>query len=259
MELHIFSMQMLVIELVYFIAGFIDSVCGGGGLITIPAMMAIGVPIAYLAGTNHTSIIPGNFIAAITYVKNNKADLRIAFNTLPFAIISSVIGAKVNLLIPDKYIQIFMVIMIPILITVICLKKDIGIECKTDGISNSSILIRSVMIGIVVGFYQGFYEPGGGTFFVLALAYFLRMDFVKANGTTRFIVSFSTVAAAISYIIGERVLLVPACIAMIMNIIGSYAGAKYAIKKGDRGVRKLMLLIIFFIFSKVIIDLVNGW
>lgn len=257
MELHVFSIQMFVIELAYFIAGFIDSVCGGGGLITIPAMMAIGIPTAYLSGTNHTSIIPGNFIAAITYVKNNKADLRIAFIILPFAIISSVIGARVNLLIPDKFIQIFMVLMIPVLITVISIKKDIGSECKTYSIPNSSIVLRSVIIGIVIGFYQGFYGPGGGTFFVLALAYFLRMDFVKANGTTRFIVSFSTVAAAISYVIAERVLLVPACIAMIMNIIGSYAGAKYAIKKGDNGVRRIMMLIIILIFSKVLIDLVN--
>ena len=254
MDFQIISIPMLIIGSAYFFAGFIDSVCGGGGLITIPALLAAGIPASLVTGTNQAIGTPGSFTSAYTYYKNKKINFKAAAITIPFCIAGSWIGSKVNMLIPERFLQILMVALIPILLVVIMAKKDIGKECLIDSLSSSHVAAASIFIGLVIGFYQGFYGPAGGTLFIIAFVFLLKLDFISASGTTRFVVSFSSITATINYAINGRVLWIVSIAAMIFYIIGTYLGAKYAIKKGSKGVRPVMFFVIALLFIKVLTD-----
>ena len=255
MNFQLLSLQGFVICAAYFFAGFIDAVCGGGGLITVPALMAIGIPAYFITGTNQASTVPGSFAAVYTYGKSGKYHLRSAAITIPFALIGSFAGAKLNMLIPERYLMFFMLAMVPLLAVFMLVKKDVGAKSHIETLSPRRIAVVSACIGLTLGTYQGFYGPGGGTFFLLAYALFLKLDLLKANGNTRIVVSFSSIVSSITYALAGRIVWPIAFAAMLLYMLGSYTGARFAIRRGSTGIRPLMFFVIVVLMGKVIYDL----
>lgn len=255
MDFQLFSLAGLLICAVYYFAGFIDSVCGGGGLLTVPALMAIGIPAYLITGTNQASTIPGSFTAVYTYTKSGKYHLKSALITIPFALFGSLMGAKLNMLLNERYLQIFMLAMIPFLAIIMLLKKDIGEQCHIETLPPVRVAVCAAGIGLVLGCYQGFYGPGGGTFFLLAYAFILKLDLLRANGNTKIVISCSSLISTLTYALSGRIIWAIALAAMVFYMIGSYTGAKFAIKNGSKGIRPIMFFIIIILMVKVIYDL----
>lgn len=255
MDFHFFSITCLVVCLAYFIAGFIDAACGGGGLITVPALMAVGVPAHMIMGTNQSSIILGGFTSFFTYLKNKKIYYLSALSALPFSMLGSYIGAELNMLMPEKYLQFIMLGMVPILAVFLVVKKDIGTENQFDTLSKPRIVLTSCLIGFVVGTYQGFYGPGSGMFCMFCFSALLKMDMLHANGNTKLIVAFSTVVASLNYASSGNVIIEIVILATLFYGAGCYCGARYAIAKGTRGIRPIMFLMILVLMIKIVIDL----
>lgn len=255
MNFQLLSLQGFVVCAAYYFAGFIDAVCGGGGLITVPALMAIGIPAGFITGTNQASTVPGSFAAVYTYGKSGKYHLRSAATTIPFALIGSFAGAKLNMLIPERYLMFFMLAMVPLLAVFMLVKKDVGAKSHIETLSPRRIAVVSACIGLTLGTYQGFYGPGGGTFFLLAYALFLKLDLLKANGNTRIVVSFSSIVSSITYALAGRIVWPIAFAAMLLYMLGSYTGARFAIRRGSNGIRPLMFFVIVVLMGKVIYDL----
>ena len=199
MNVDLFSLQALLCCLAFFFAGIVDSITGGGGLITIPVMLATGIPVHYITGTNQCSAWIGSGVASYKFVRSGNIHLRSAFITLPFAIIGSYIGARLNLIVPDRYLKVFMLVTIPIIAVFIFSNKQLGEEDHSDEQSTMAIVLWSVLIGFVLGGYQGFYGPGSGLFFMLAYAACLKLDLVKATGNTRFVIAIASIASVFAY------------------------------------------------------------
>ena len=149
MNVDLFSLQALLCCLAFFFAGIVDSITGGGGLITIPVMLATGIPVHYITGTNQCSAWIGSGVASYKFVRSGNIHLRSVFITLPFAIIGSYIGARLNLIVPDRYLKVFMLVTIPIIASGLffmlayaaCLKLDL---VKATGNTRFVIAIASI-------------------------------------------------------------------------------------------------------------------
>ena len=256
MSVDLFSLQALLCCLAFFFAGIVDSITGGGGLITIPVMLATGIPVHYITGTNQCSAWIGSGVASYKFVRSGNIHLRSVFITLPFAIIGSYIGARLNLIVPDRYLKVFMLVTIPIIAVFIFSNKQLGEEDHSDEQSTMAIVLWSVFIGLVLGGYQGFYGPGSGLFFMLAYAACLKLDLVKATGNTRFVIAIASIASVFAYASSGNVLWNLSIILNVFYIIGSYLGAVLVIRNGARIIRPIMICVVGLLIIKIVFDMV---
>ena len=255
MSIDLFSMQALLCCLAFFFAGIVDSITGGGGLITIPVMLAVGIPVHYITGTNQCSVLIGSGVASYKYIRSGKINLKCAFATLPFALIGSYIGARLNLIVPDRYLKIFMLVMVPIIAVFVFTNKHLGEEDHADEQPALSVALWCMVIGIVIGGYQGFYGPGSGVFFMLAYAACLKMDLVSATGTTRFVIAAASIASVYAYAASGSVIWKLAIAATVFNIVGSYLGASLAIRNGARIIRPILFCVVVLLIIKIVFDI----
>ncbi len=255
MNIELISLQGIACCLAFFFAGIVDSITGGGGLITIPVMLAVGLPVHYITGTNQCSAWAGAGVAAYKFIRSGNIHLKSAIITLPFAIIGSYIGARLNLMVPDHYLKIFMLITVPIIAAFVFANKKLGEEDHADENSTLYISICSAIIGIVLGGYQGFYGPGSGLFFMLAYAALLKLDLVKATGTTRFVLAVASTISVFTYLASNAVILNLAIAANVFYIAGSYFGAVLTIKNGAKIIRPIMFCVVALLIIKIVVDL----
>ena len=250
------SLQSALCCLAFFFAGVVDSITGGGGLITIPTMLAVGIPVHYITGTNQCASWLGTGVAAYEYARSGNIHLKSALITLPFAMLGSYIGARLNLMVPDRYLKIFMLITVPVIAAFILANKKLGEEDHVDEKPPLSIALWSSLIGLVLGGYQGFYGPGSGMFFMLAYAACLKLNLVRATGNTRFVIAIASITSVFTYAASGAVLWKLAVAATFFNIVGSYLGAALAIKNGARIIRPIMLVVVALLLIKLIADIV---
>ena len=163
MNIELISPQTLLCCLAFFFAGIVDSITGGGGLITIPAMLAAGIPVRFITGTNQCSAWIGSGVAAFKYMRSGNIHLKSALITLPFAVAGSYLGARLNLIVPVQYLKIFMLVTVPVIAIFLFANKNLGEGDHIDEKSGASIAFRSAAIGLLLGGYQGFYGPGAGS------------------------------------------------------------------------------------------------
>lgn len=207
MNIDLISIQGVSCCLAFFFAGIVDSVTGGGGLITIPVMLAVGLPVHYITGTNQCSSWIGTGVAAYKYVRSGNIHLKSAIITLPFAVAGSYIGARLNLMVPDYYLKIFMLVTVPFIAIFVFANKKLGEDERVDEKSTLYVVIWSAIIGVVLGGYQGFYGPGAGMFFMLAYAALLKLNLVKATGNTRFVIAVASITSVFTYVMSNAVIL----------------------------------------------------
>ncbi len=255
MSFELISFPGLLCCLAFFFAGVIDSITGGGGLITIPVMLATGIPVRYITGTNQCSAWLGTGVAAYKYVRSGNIHFKSALITLPFAVLGSYIGARLNLMVPDHYLKVFMLVMVPVIAVFILTNKRLGEEDHVDGKTPLSIALWSAGIGLVLGGYQGFYGPGAGMFFMLAFAACLKLNLVRATGNTRFVIAIASITSVFTYAVSGVVLWKLAAATTVFYIVGSYIGAVLAIKNGARVIRPIMLCVVTLLVIKLIADI----
>ena len=254
MSVDLFSLQALLCCLAFFFAGIVDSVTGGGGLITIPVMLAVGIPVHYITGTNQCSAWIGSGVSAYKFVRSGNIHLKSALVTLPFAVIGSYIGARLNLIVPDRGLKIFMLVTTPVLTALLLVNRHLGEEDHVEEQPAKSVVFWSALIGTVLGGYQGFYGPGAGMFFMLAYAVCLKMNLVRATGTTRFVVAIASAASVFTYAASGAVIWNLATAATVFYAAGSYLGASLTIKNGARIIRPVMFLVVMLLLVKLVLD-----
>lgn len=234
-----------------FVAGFIDSVVGGGGLIQIPALL-IGfpnAPIATLFGTNKIAALAGTSVAAFHYAKRITFDFKLLFVISLSCFISSFTGARiVSLINVDVLKPLILFILIAIAVYTF-IKKDLG-SVKTKELPYRNQIAYGAIIGLVIGFYDGFFGPGTGSFFVLAFVVFLGFEFVQASAYAKIVNCITNISALIVFIRQGNFMLEVAIIMAVMNITGNVIGSKLALKKGNDFVRIIFLVVVIMMILK---------
>ncbi len=238
-----------------FLAGFVDAVVGGGGLIQLPALLILfpHIAIATLFGTNKMASIAGTTVAGIQYGR------RIAIpwkSVLPGAIaagIFSFLGARaVQFLQPSVLRPLILVLLIGVGLYTY-LNKDFG-TAQPSKIAIQYRTIAMILVGGTLGFYDGFFGPGTGSFLIFAFIGVLGFDFLKASASAKILNWATNFTALLAFASAHQVLYSLALPMAVCNIAGSLLGARLAILKGNAFIRVLFLSIVGVLITKLVYD-----
>lgn len=254
MELR-FSTFLIVCPLV-FLAGFVDSIAGGGGVISLPAYFLAGLPSHFAAGTNKFVACLGTLTSTVKYFKSGKVQLKSALFTGLGALIGGAGGAALALHIPENVLHAIILIALPVVAIFLSVKRDFGADGgRETGFSAAKTAVIAFAIGLAIGGYDGLVGPGTGTFLIIAYAGILGTDLLTASGCAKVGNLASNIASLLVYLSGGKVLFALGIPAAAFCMLGNYLGARYAIKGGSRNVKKIMFVVLGLLFLKFILEL----
>lgn len=246
------SMLATVCPLIFF-ASFADSIGGGGGLISLPAYLLAGLPPAMASGSNKLSASAGTLIAAIKYYRGGKVLILPALAAAAGAFPGAYLGAEALKAVSEEFARAFMLGAIPIAaIAVVLVKPSQSGAARFQG---AKMLWLCFGIGCICGAYDGFFGPGTGTIYIALFTGLTGMEMVTASGSAKIANLSSNLAALVSMMLSGDVCFPLAIPAMVFSIAGGYLGAKFAIKRGAKAVRVVMLLVLAGILAKLVFQL----
>ena len=243
----------LIVCPLVFLAGLIDSVAGGGGLISLPAYMAAGLPPLQAAGTNKLSACLGTVASTTRFVRDRKVDWKAGVFAAIGAFPGSWLGALLQQHIPQETVRLLMIVAIPVVAVVVLRKKEMNGRCI---VTENFYRPLAFGIGLLIGFYDGLIGPGTGTFLILMFTMALGMEAVMASGTAKIVNLTSNVAALFSYLTvqPENVVFALALPAALCGIAGNWLGAGLTMKKGAGFIRYMLLVVLALLLAKMVLD-----
>ena len=250
-------MEFLIVCPLAFIAGFVDAIAGGGGLISLPAFIFAGLPVHQALGTNKLSSSMGTTIATIRYAISGYMVRAFVAIAVPCALAGSCAGSNVALLVDDSFLKAFMLVALPFIAFFVLRTPDLDAFSK-DEIPRRRALAITGIVALVVGFYDGFYGPGTGTFLLLLLTALAHQDIRTAQGTTKAINLSTNLAALCVFLVNGAVLLPLGLAAGAFNIAGNWLGATSFIGKGSAIARPIMLVVVALFACRLVFDLFVG-
>ena len=244
---------------VAFIAGWVDAVAGGGGLLQLPALllaMPEAAPVQLLA-TNKASSIAGTSAAAVTYRRRARPDLRTALPMVVTAIVGSALGAAAAGLLPVAVFRPVIVVALAAVWLWTLLRPSLGMEqrLRWDGRRHQIVAAAG---GLVIGFYDGILGPGTGSFLLIMLVGVLGYSFLNASSTAKIVNLGTNAAALVVFAITGSVLWALALAMAAGNLLGGVLGARMAIRRGSGFVRIVFLVVVGLLILRLGWDLVTG-
>lgn len=239
-----------------FLAGLIDSVAGGGGLIQLPALLILlpELPIAMRLGTNKGASVAGTTAAMLTYLRRVRLDWRRLLPTALLAGVGSWGGAHVVSRLDDDVLRPFMLGLLIAVALYTLRQKNFGVAGRTLFGPRLQTL-AFLAIGLVIGFYDGFFGPGTGSFLIFAGVKLLGFDLLHASATAK-VINVATNIAALAFFIPARQVLWSVALPMAAcNMLGGVVGARLALQRGNRFVRVVFLVVLAGVIVRLAYDL----
>lgn len=243
----------LIVCPLVFLAGFVDSIGGGGGLISLPAYYLAGVPIHNAIATNKLSSATGTTISTLRYLKHAVINWKITIPTILLTFVGSAIGAKISLILDERILQGIMIVVLPI-VAFFVLKKNSFLQEGKEPRNERQTAIITMTAGLVIGCYDGLYGPGTGTFLLIVLMGIARMDMMTASGMTKIINLTSNISALIAFLLHGQVYLILGLTASVFSIAGHYTGSGMVLKNGMKVVRPIILVVLTLLFIKIVTE-----
>ena len=234
-----------------FLAGFIDSIAGGGGLISLPAYYLAGLPAPLAAGTNKLSAGVGTIASTFRYIRGRKVLWRVGLLGAAGAIPGSWLGALLLQAIPEMAVRTMMIAAIP-LVAAVVLRQRSGISVRRVPVQWD--LPMAAAIGFGIGFYDGLVGPGTGTFLIIAFTMLLGMEGVMASGTAKIVNLSSNISALLTLLTTGNVLFALGLPAALCGVVGNWLGAGLTMKKGTRVIRTVLLVVLALLLAKMVYD-----
>jgi len=251
MQLTVEAISFLLI--IAFLAGGIDALAGGGGLLTIPALMAAGVPPVAALATNKLQSSIGTASAFLTFLRAGRVDLRRFALPAAGAFAGSIAGATAVQFIDPTFLAAF----VPILLVAMGLYFLLAPPMR-DIERHARVGPRGLaLIATAIGFYDGFFGPGTGSFLTTALVALGGLGLVRAIANTKFINLATNLAGLLAMIAGGKVLWLLGLTMAAANVAGNQVGARLALRFGGKGVRPLLVVMSFALTIKLMADPAN--
>ncbi|MBO1504066.1 sulfite exporter TauE/SafE family protein [Serratia proteamaculans] len=240
-----------VLFVVALLAGFIDSIAGGGGLLTVPALLAVGVPPAQALATNKLQSVGGSFSASLYFIRRRAVDLKDQKLTILLALIGSVAGTiLVQHMRADLLRQ-----MLPLLVIGIglyfLLTPRLG---ESDRQRRLSALPFGLVAGGCVGFYDGFFGPGAGSFYALAYVTLCGFNLAKSTAHAKVLNFTSNFGSLVLFIIGGKVVWSIGLVMLVGQVLGARLGAHMVMTRGQRLIRPMIVIVSLVMSCKLIYD-----
>lgn len=237
-----------------FLAGWVDAVVGGGGLIQLPALLLVpGLSPVQALATNKLASVAGTATSSITYVRRVRPDLRTAVPMALTAGIGAVAGAGVATVLPGSVFKPVIVVALIAVALFTALRPTLGRDALLRHHGRRHLL-TALAAGCAIGFYDGMIGPGTGTFLVIALVSLLGYDFLQASASAK-IVNFATNLGALALFIPHGAVLWQLGLVLgAANMTGSYLGSRMAIAKGSGFIRVVFLVVVSALILKLGFD-----
>ena len=227
----------LIVCPMLFLAGLVDAIGGGGGLISLPAYLLAGVPMHNAIATNKLSSTCGTALTTVRFIRQGLVNWKIAVPTALFGILGSSLGLFVVLPV------VAFVVMNPRLF------RDREADRAVPGGRLWGVAIASAFL---IGIYDGFYGPGTGTFLISALPVFAGMDMRAAKAQTKVINLTTNITSLVIFLMNGQAVLLLGLAAAVCNMAGNYVGSGLAMKRGSRVTRPVIVLVLALLFLKVL-------
>lgn len=245
------TMLLIVCPLI-FLASFVDSIAGGGGLISIPAYLLTGMPAHMAFGSNKLSAGAGTAFAAARFYRNGKIHLRGALISAAFALAGAALGARINLLIDANILKRIVLFLVPAVAVFVLVNGRSKKE--RSPLTGRSLDIVCVLAGFFIGLYDGLIGPGTGSFLIVAYTAVAGYDYVTASGNAKVVNLASNLASLCVFLISGKILFWLALPAAACGILGGWLGSHLAIKRGKKLIQAVLFLVMLGIIVKLAID-----
>lgn len=232
-----------------FLAGFVDSVAGGGGIITVPALLSVGLPPHVALGTNKLQSSFGSFTAAVHYSHRGLAAVRESLPGMLFTAIGAAIGTvTIQLISPELLRHVIPVLLVGIFLYML-LSPNVGAENRSPRVPRFPFYVA---VGLAIGFYDGFLGPGTGSFWMIALVVLLGLDLRRATANTKLMNFTSNIVALVFFALGRHVMVSAGVVMGVGEVLGAFLGSRMVIKKGVGFVRVFFLVVVALTMIRLI-------
>jgi uncharacterized membrane protein YfcA len=238
-----------------FVAGTVDAIAGGGGLITLPALLAAGLPPALALGTNKGQSVWGSGAALLRFARAGLVDGRVARVTFPAGLLGSLGGAALVLLVPPTLLRPVVLGLLVVVAIVLAFRPASPVAPRAG--AHRSLAVAAA-IALIIGAYDGFFGPGTGTFLIFGFVIFFGAGMREASADAK-VVNFASNLAAVVLFASRGLVAWNVALPMAAGqFAGGLAGAHLAVRGGDRLVRWVVLLVVLALVVKLGTDLARG-
>ena len=244
----------LIVCPMLFLAGFVDSIGGGGGLISLPAYLFAGLPPHMAIATNKLSSSCGSSLTTIRFIRHGLVNLRLAFPSVVAALIGSQLGARLSLLVNAEVLRYILVIVLPVAAFFVLNRHLFQDRAEGKASSDRRTLIICIICAFLIGGYDGFYGPGTGTFLSISFVLFAHMSVTSANAQAKVINLTSNLSSLAVFLVGNQVLIPLGLAGAVCNMAGNYVGSGLAMDHGTKIVRPVILWVLALLLAKMIFD-----
>ncbi len=242
--------QYIFLAIAGFLAQFVDAIAGGGGLISLPALLLIGIPIKIAAGTNKLGAVFGTTAAAYNYASKGYCNFKLILMLAPFTLVGAIIGTLTFLKIDSSFLSPIIMILIGVISVYTVFKKEIGTNYDFKGINKKTIVLGACL-AFVMGFYDGFFGPGTGSFLIFGLIKIYGFDFVHSSANAKFLNLTSNVTSLFTFLFAGSVDIKLGLFYAFFMVIGSYTGSNMAMKVGSKLIKPIFIIISIATMIKV--------
>jgi uncharacterized membrane protein YfcA len=237
-----------------FFAGIVDALAGGGGLITMPAYLAVGLNPALILGTNKLTSCIGTVVSTARYHRALKFSIKDFLPVIAASMVGSWIGARAAILVDPSWIRPMLLMALPVVSWLVWSKKDFGSIDETGTLSLAERERRGVLVAAPIGFYDGFFGPGTGTFFAIAFARWGKHDLLGATARAKILNLVSNVGALAAFMWAGRLHWKVGLSMGVLSAAGHWVGSHLGVRKGASLIRPVVALVCAGLFAKVLFD-----
>lgn len=233
--------------------GFINIIAGGGSLLTLPMLIFLGLPSAVANGTNRVALTMQNIVAIWNFKRKGIFDYKLGiFLSIP-AVIGSLLGAGIAISISDElFNKMLAVVMFLVILTFIKKPRKKIVEAEEELNKKKKIIL--IIIFFFAGLYGGLLQAGTGFIIISSLVVITSLSLVEINGIKVIVIFFFVLSSLIVFIISGNVNWVFALVLSIGNAIGGYFGSNFAVSKGDKWIRRILIIMVSFMAVKLLFN-----
>jgi uncharacterized membrane protein YfcA len=246
-----FLMGLFITSCICFMAGYIDSIAGGGGLITTPTFLIMGFPPQNALAQSKLVNSLGTMIAIRNFAKNKCIIWKVVPLGTIFALLGALIGSKIVLIIKTQILYYLIAVLIPFgFLFTIYKSKLINKEHDQDFKFSP---FKIIIVCLLVGFYDGFFGPGTGSIFIICLYLITKMPLINASATSKTLNLSSNIGAFIIFLLAGKMSFVIGIPMILANIIGNHLGSSRAIQTNGKIISKVLLISVSFLLMSLLV------
>ena len=242
----------LIVCPLLFLAGFVDSIAGGGGLISLPAYLLAGLPTHLAIGTNKLSSACGTSLTTIRFIRKGLVRWKLALPGVAAAMLGSSLGSRLSLAADERLIRGLLLAVLPIAAFLVLNRRLFPDREQDEEVSPRRTQLVCLISALVIGFYDGFYGPGTGTFLIVAFTVFAKLSVGTANAQAKVINLTTNLTALAVFLRGGTVLAPLGLAAAGCNMLGNYLGSGLAMSKGAKITRPIILGVLALLLVKLV-------